>query len=321
MIPLRKKMTRYDLYPLKNGNCLSLALKFDSKSIISDIISKLKSEVIGLNLRVEDDMLIEKSDKENIPVHQLPPSHKFESIEKMTEWATLKFLPDPSKELATLSTNDDTIILTINHAVCDGMYISGVVDHLFDKPKKPQNNYFPITLEEEFSEEIKERNKKKPTFFKSDVNNTILTNLGMKKSGNEKFYDCFLDTKSFSNYDPKNKKCKNLTASIVTGFSLSINALNNNSNISHIGGSVAADMRQVLKEKKRNNIANILLPKSEANTKIYSGEPITLNHANIFTNLSMVSNVYLDMKISECYKSLNKCLMNHFSPNTEDLFD
>ncbi|KAK8845182.1 hypothetical protein M9Y10_021364 [Tritrichomonas musculus] len=320
MIPRRRKMSRFDLYPLRNGNCLALALKFDSKSVIKDIIEKLKMEVIGLNLRVEGDMMVEKLDK-NIPVHELPPSSKFESIAQMTEWATSQFLPDISKELATLASNDDTVIININHAVCDGKYIAGIADHLFDKPKKTNCNFFPITFEEEFAEEIKERKKKSPTFFKSEVNNTILTNLGMKKSGHEKFYDGIFDTKSFSSYDPKNKKCKNLTASIVTGFSLSINVLNGNLNISHVGGSVAADMRNILKDKKKNNIKNILLPKGPSNTKYYTGNPITLNHTNIFTNLSMTTNVSPDMKIGECYNRLNECLKNHFYPNTEDLFD
>ena len=109
----------------------------------------------------------------------------------------------------------------------------------------------------------------------------------MKKSGHEKFYDGIFDTKSFSSYDPKNKKCKNLTASIVTGFSLSINVLNDNLNISHVGGSVAAGMRNILKDKKKNKIKNILLPKGPSNTKYYTGNPITLNHTNIFTNLSI----------------------------------
>ena len=169
--------SRYDLYPLRNGNCLALALKFDSKSIIKDIIEKFKREVIGLNLRVEGDMLVEKTDHV-VPVHELPPSPKFESILQMTE-ATAKFLPDISKELATLSSNDDTVIININHAVCDGKYIVGIVEHLFDKPKNPNDHYFPITLEEEFSEEIKERNKK-PNFFQVFYyifNNTFTINL------------------------------------------------------------------------------------------------------------------------------------------------
>ena len=83
----------------------------------------------------------------------------------------------------------------------------------------------------------------------------------MKKSGHGKFYDGIFDTKSFSSYDPKNKKCKNLTASIVTGFSLSINVLNDNLNISHVGGSVAAGMRNILKDKKKIKLKTLICVK------------------------------------------------------------
>ncbi|KAK8845194.1 hypothetical protein M9Y10_021376 [Tritrichomonas musculus] len=81
-------------------------------------------EVIGLNLRVEGDMMVEKLDK-NIPIHELPPSSKFETIAQMKEWATSQFLPDISKELATLASNDDAVIISINHAVCDRKDIAG----------------------------------------------------------------------------------------------------------------------------------------------------------------------------------------------------
>ena len=40
MIPLRRKMSIFDLYLLRNGNCLALALKFDSKSVIKDIYNR-----------------------------------------------------------------------------------------------------------------------------------------------------------------------------------------------------------------------------------------------------------------------------------------
>lgn len=142
----------------------------------------------------------------------------------------------------------------------------------------------------------------------------------MKRIDCEKLHDCICDVKTFANYDLNTKKCKNLTAAIVTGYSLSLSALDGKETISHLGGSLAVDMRNVLKEKKMNNIANIIkntraLPSKKTNN------PITMNHANFFSIILIAIPVSSSSTIRECYKKINDIINTHTVLHKEDLFD
>lgn len=321
MISNKKKFSTFDLGQILSGNNAVLALKFDNYSIVKDMIEKLKNEIIGLNLRIEGDFVVQRP-KEEIKVHKLPPSSKFGSIQALTEWSAYHIFPDFQKELGTIAANDDTIILNINHCVSDGKYIAGVAHHIGDKPQKITDSYLPITFDEEFAEELKIRSKSPPKYFGANPNNTIFSNLGMKKIDKEIMYESIYDTKTFSNYDPQKKACSNLTASIVAGYSLSVAALQNEETIFHLGGSMAATMRNVLRDKRSHKIHNIITDQISTQNQIpLNQDPITLRHSNIFTVLPMTASVTPYTKISECYRRLNKTLKDHFNLNKSDLFD
>lgn len=234
MLDAKKKLTPFEQSMVLGGNYVVLTLKFDDKSIIKDIVEKFKDEIIGLNIRVDGEYLVKRK-KEDIIVHQIPPSSQFDSIYSMSSYATTKYLPNFKHEMATIACNDDTIILNLNHAVCDGKYIAWVAEHINDPPQK-MDSYFPTTFDEEFSIEIKERLKKPPVFYRNDKNLTIFNKFGMKNKPTELLYDEIYDTKMFSNYNKKTKLCKNLTSAIVTGYSLSVMALQGEKELTHLGG-------------------------------------------------------------------------------------
>lgn len=186
MIGYRKRFSTFDFGHILSGNNAVLALKFENKDTVRDIVEKMKNEVIGLNLRIEGDLLVQRR-KEEIKVHELPPSSKFDSIRALTEWAAFHYMPNFQQELGTIASNDDTIILNVNHCVSDGKYIAGVAHHIGDKPQTITDSYMPITFDEEFAEELKERSKSPPKSFSSNPNNTIFTKLGMKKNRQRNF--------------------------------------------------------------------------------------------------------------------------------------
>lgn len=101
---------------------------------------------------------------------------------------------------------------------------------------------------------------------------------------------------------------------------MSLSALDGKETISHLGGSLAVDMRNVLKEKKMNNIANIIkntraLPSKKTNN------PITMNHANFFSIIPIAIPVSSSSTIRECYKKINDIINTHTVLHKEDLFD
>lgn len=73
--------------------------------------------------------------------------------------------------------------------------------HFGDNPKNLNDFYFPLTFDDEFSEEIKERLKSPPKFYDCDTNNTIFTKFGMKRVDCEILHDSLYDVKK-----PKNAK-------------------------------------------------------------------------------------------------------------------
>ncbi|KAK8842033.1 hypothetical protein M9Y10_026250 [Tritrichomonas musculus] len=317
MLSLRKAIDSSEYYNIISGNSVVLAMKFNDKETVKHVIEKMKNEILGLNLRVDGNFFV-KRNKEDIKVHDIPSSTHFESIQKLTEWTTYKNIPNMKHELGTISANDDTIVLNLNHSVSDGKYIAGVVNHISDEIRKQIDNYFPITFDEEFSEEIKERLKSPPKFFENDPNITIFSKFGMKRVDREILHDSVYDTKSFSNYDPKKKVCSNMTAAILTGYSLSLSILEGKDDVFNIGGSLAVDMRKVLKEKKSQKISNLLTTSPIASHSKYS---LSLNHANFFSIIPIAIHVTPQTRIDQCYKELNAVMKNQLVDHKEDLFD
>ena len=282
LLMMQKRIDESDYSNILSGNSVILGLRFENNDVVKGIIEKMKNEVLGLNLKTENQFYVQRP-KEEIQVHKLPSSSKFDSLKQLTEWTAYQHIPDMRRELGTISANEDTIVLNLNHSISDGKYIAGVANHICDNPTKPIDSYFPITFDDEFAEEIKKRLQNPPKFYDNDPNNTIFSNFGMKRVEHEILHDSCFDTKTFANYDAKKRKCDNLTASIMTGYSLCLSALENNENIDHLGGSLAVDMRNALKFKKANHIKNLLDPNLIHTSSANKKDLLTLNHANFFT--------------------------------------
>ena len=92
---------------------------------------------------------------------KLPRSSSFDSIQILTKWVAFKYPPKLYRELGAISANDNTIILNINHAVCDGRYITGKCRHISSISPKPSNH---LPFDDEFSQEIQERTNSPPNF-------------------------------------------------------------------------------------------------------------------------------------------------------------
>ncbi|KAK8835691.1 hypothetical protein M9Y10_042288 [Tritrichomonas musculus] len=99
-------------------------------------------------------------------------------------------------------------------------------------------------------------------------------------------------------------------------------ALQGDTELTHIGGSMACDLRNELRNKKINHIENIIHQNSPSTFKKSNiKDQITLNHSNIFTVCPITAKISPDTTINECYTRLNQCLRHHFDANKEELFD
>ena len=231
----KQKASLFENVQLSGWNSVTMGIQLESPHLVSDIVEKLKKEIIGLNLRYENGYFF-KRDKE-IKVRELP---KVDDLRSLTNYVVYSSKPDYKEECGEIYKNNDTIILRINHALADGKYLVGILDHLTDKVKQIDNP-FPIDFPSTFSKELSERRKLPQTYIEElDLYSRLTKRFG-QLGGPELLGEIIFDVQSFQNYNKKTKKCSNITPSITTGYCIGILALeaafnNNNSNIFKIGG-------------------------------------------------------------------------------------
>ena len=281
----------FDMGQVMSHNVAVLGMRFNNASVVKGLIEKLKSEIIALNTRIDDHFIVKRNDE--ICVHQLPKQRGMD-LKEITKWATYNCKANLNKELGTISANDDTIVLCLNHSVCDGKYLVGIAEHIGDAPKKI-GSYMPILMEEEFAKQIQEREKYPPKYFWRNKYNTLFDQFD-RGYGNDVIHEEIFDVKKLACYDKKTQKCNGLTGALVTGFLLSVNAIQNKDVFDVIGGSMAANMRKELSHKP------------------------TLRHTNIFTVVNMGADVTPYTSLLECQNRIAKSLKQNFKDKLP-LFD
>lgn len=99
-------------------------------------------------------------------------------------------------------------------------------------------------------------------------------------------------------------------------------ALQGDTELMHIGGSMACNLRNELRNKKINHIENIFHQNSPfVRDKSNINDLISLNHTNIYMVCPITAKISPDTTINECYSRLNQCLWHHFNTNKEELLD
>ena len=110
------------------------ALKVKSPELVQSVLRKISKCVVALHSRVEKNKLI-IDPTTNIPVFKLP---KFNTLEEGCSYMHKHHHLPYDQALGTVGSNDDTIILNINHMAGDG----GYYQYLFNQLKNQDENYF-----------------------------------------------------------------------------------------------------------------------------------------------------------------------------------
>lgn len=249
----RQKATLFENVQLSACNYVTMGIQFDDPKLVPSIIKKFKQEIVGLNIRYENGYFIERN--KDIKEVQLP---KVDDLRSLTQYVVYHSRPNHEEACGELYYNDDSIILRLNHALADGKYLVGILDHISDSPKmldKP----FPADFVSEFAHELNER-RKSPQIYIDEIDQySKITKKCGSLGGPELLGEIVFDVKSFQNYNKKTRKCTNITPSITTGYSLGILAFEGlrNDNIYKIGGPMVVDMRPEMKSKPTLNTNNM----------------------------------------------------------------
>lgn len=249
----RQKTSIFENVQVLGCNSVTMGIQLENPRYVPDIVEKFKKEIISLNLRYENGYFYKRS--KEIRVRELP---KVDDLRSLTNYVMYHSRPNYSEECGEIYVSNDTIILRMIHSLADGKYLVGILDHISDKPKELENP-FPVDFQSTFSKELFERRKQPQTYIEElDLYSRLTKRFG-KMGGPELVGEIIFDVQSFMNYDKKTKKCKNITPSITTGYSLGILALEGlrNDNIYKIGGPMVVDMRPEMKTKPTLNTTNM----------------------------------------------------------------
>ena len=252
----KQKLSPYEKLQLSGLNFVTMGIQLENPKYTSDLVEKFKKELIGLSLRCDDGYFL-KREKE-IKVLELP---QIDDLQALTNFIVYSPPPNCKEELGEIYKNDDMIVLRISHALADGKYFVGILDHITDKIKTPENP-FPVDFQKIFTKELEERHKLPQNYVEELENYTTLKKKLGHIGGPELLDEIIFDVESFQNYDKKTKKCSNLTNSVTVGYSLGLIAFDEmmtgqKSNFYKIGGPTVADMRPQMKTKPTLNTVNL----------------------------------------------------------------
>lgn len=229
---------------------IQLALQLKDPKDKYKLLNKIDRAVAGLH-HATDGKYIYKTNTDT-PLYKLPDDPQ--NLSQLCKIMSSKFSRPLDQALASLGANKDTIVLNINHAASDGMYIQ----HLFEYLKKDDEiDYVPTILPADtiFEKQIREYNGPIPDFFTVDPNLTR----AYPSRQNELHISGYILTngadtnaKNFMTYK-RNGKLKSLTDYYWTNFIIATSAFNDK--FDNCGVATCIDLRQFLL-KYDFNIAN-----------------------------------------------------------------
>jgi hypothetical protein len=114
----------------------------ESKSARDELITRLKSQILGLRLKTDGRSFISVPNPK-IPVYPLPPF--FPSHEQAVLWVWHHAIPPQTEALGSIAADDTTVILNLHHIIDGGGYNKVILDHIFgDKIGEP-DSVLPIS--------------------------------------------------------------------------------------------------------------------------------------------------------------------------------
>ena len=276
------------------GNTVILSLKFADSSITPKIVDKLINEMSAFHLKTDYKYVYPTNRK---PVVNLLPH--FDKLPDVNQYAVDNLLPDITETLGTISANDDTILLAINHLCGDGGYMKGVLDHLFDPPKKLDSLY-PLAVDDVYKKYMDKYSHIKPKIVNNDPELTIVKPQH-PKSGNDQIDILREPISSLACYNKEKGVCSFLNESICMSLIMS-----------HI---VADGRTQSYEEMTRRPHGIQILMDLR---KRFPIKP-TLNSFNWWASYNIHAHPTLSMKVGDVYKELRKDLQD--STKDQRLFD
>ena len=246
--------------PNSQDNIL-LGIKFTDSKYVQQVASNFKKIFSGLRLKIKDGKYFKKESKD-IPIYKIP--NWIQDCKTANLYVFHNNVLPCDKALATLSANDNILVVSSSHALSDGGYMVSVLSQcLNDFSHEKVNSEAPLYSSDAFKEEFEEAENKfdksliypmdKLISCKYDTNDSHLAPLGTQYIENE---EC-IPVEKLACYDPITKKPQSLSDVSCVGVAMSILALNKiNNNVTYnynepLSLTTILDVRRFSKNKSK----------------------------------------------------------------------
>ncbi|EAX90411.1 hypothetical protein TVAG_488650 [Trichomonas vaginalis G3] len=258
---------------LRNRAYVQLGLKINNSASLERNIQKIINSVSGFHVKVSDWNLLPT--KEKTPVYKLPSTLK--TLDDACKFMYKNHTRPMTEALASIGANNDTIVLNINHAAADGMFLVSLLNYL----NKHENEevHLPEIFESVdyvFDHEIKSYNGVPAPF------NTVNPNLSriiakdtlhLAMDNTSHHTSASSNLANFKCYNPKTKSVHHLTENLWSSIILTISAFNGNFNTKGCGTCI--DLRRFMKVQpdfRHCNIFSSITVNAEATKDTSVGE-------------------------------------------------
>ena len=223
---------------------VELAIKFTNKKSTEKALNNIKKILFGAKLAVED-QTFKKLDISDVPVIQVP--NWIQSCETACRWIFENHTRPITETLATIGCNDNMVVVNANHAIADAGYLFKILDHCLDD-SLPEMPVVPTSLEEGYKKEIDALLAANP----NPMVEHLLTRCPadekdphLAPEGTKSVYERWdVPASKLSCYNPKEKKVKGLSESMLTGMAMVVGAKANRRDV--FGVRLIVDLRRVI---------------------------------------------------------------------------
>ena len=192
---------------------LLLGIKFTDSKYVHQVAENFKKIFSGLRLKIKDGNYFKKESQE-IPIYKIP--NWIQDCKAANLYVFNNNVVSCDQALATLSANDNILVVSSSHALSDGGYmVSALSQCLNDFSHEKINNEAPLYSSDAFKDEFEDAEKKvkknniyplnKLLSSKYDKNDSHLAPLGTQYIENE---EC-IPVDKLACYNPKLKKNSN----------------------------------------------------------------------------------------------------------------
>lgn len=151
MLTKSRAMTSVEKWFYDSQMNTHIGFEFETPDFVPTAIQRLRERILGLHLRCDETKIY--STDEKINVNEIP--EMCNTAGKATRWVIDNKMPNPKERLATISANQNCVVMSMNHMIADGTLLLQTI-HNIGKDFKTVLPKLPIAPDTTFENDIRD---------------------------------------------------------------------------------------------------------------------------------------------------------------------